>query len=137
MINNLLFSDQQSKKYLIYTRAITIKCSVFCTSLTTYICVRLIIHQTMGQIISRLLKSQSSKCFKDFTPQRTFVFTPMKMGGMFKCLSVTKGNMALGPEVQFSVKELYTTYNLCLSFKQIGMNKCNLHATKPNQSYYK
>lgn len=33
----------------------------------------------------------------------------MKMAGMFKCLSVTEGNVALGPEVQFFVKELYTT----------------------------
>lgn len=29
----------------------------------------------------------------------------MKMAGMFKCLSVTQGNVALGPKV----KELYTT----------------------------
>lgn len=28
----------------------------------------------------------------------------MKMAGMFKCLSVTEGNVALGPEVQFSMK---------------------------------
>lgn len=28
---------------------------------------------------------------------------------MFKCLSETEGNVALGPEVQFPVKVLYTT----------------------------
>lgn len=51
----------------------------------------------------------------------------MKMAGMFKCLSVTEGNVALGPEVQFSVKELYTTRTCArvTSFKQIGMNKCH------------
>lgn len=43
----------------------------------------------------------------------------MRMTRMFKCLSVTEGNVALGPEVQFSVKHLYTT-----SYKQTGMNKC-------------
>lgn len=47
----------------------------------------------------------------------------MKMAGMFKCLSVTEGNVALGPKVQFSVKELYTTIRSSESFKKIGMNK--------------
>lgn len=46
------------------------------------------------------------------------IFKPMEMTGMFKCLSVTEGNVALGPEVQFSVKELYSTSVWVTSFKQ-------------------
>lgn len=57
--------------------------------------------------------------------QSTSIFIPMKMAGMFKCLSVTEGNVALGPKVQFSVKELYIKYTSLrvMSFKhdKIGM----------------
>lgn len=39
----------------------------------------------------------------------------MKMAGMFKCLSATEGNVALGPEVQFSVKRLPRYTYICSS----------------------
>lgn len=37
----------------------------------------------------------------NFNPRRLFLYKPKTMAGMFKCLSVTEGNVALGPEVQF------------------------------------
>lgn len=37
--------------------------------------------------------------------------------GMFKCLSVTEGNVALGPEVQFGVKLNYVVRHIPLFFK--------------------
>lgn len=43
----------------------------------------------------------------------------MKTAGMFKCLSVTEGNVALGPEVQVSVKRNLHYIYICSS----GMNK--------------
>lgn len=39
----------------------------------------------------------------------------MKMAGMFKCLSATEGNVALGPEVQFPVKRLPQYMYICSS----------------------
>ena len=73
--------------------------------------------QFNDSIVPALFNSQSTAhIFSQFSVLRTsplkktFIFISMKMTGMFKCLSVTEGNVALGPEVQFSVSELDTTF---------------------------
>lgn len=80
----------------------------------------LTLHQSTD---SRLLESQrtallsfSADCFKDVSPHRAFILKPMKMAGMFKCLSVTEGNVALGPEVQFSMKNKQTLHGTHISW---------------------
>lgn len=105
----------------------------------------LILHQSTD---SRLLKSQrtaflsfSAGFFKDVSPHRTFILKPMKMAGMFKCLSVTEGNVALGPEVQFSVKKTKTLHDTHISwsdeFYETWNEQTSSNATKPGQSDYK
>lgn len=56
---------------------------------------------------------------------------------MFKCLSATEGNVALGPEVQFSVKRLpryiYPSGEFYANWNEPMLS----HVTKPGQSYCK